>query len=280
MIVCLNGNFVPEDQAVVSVFDRGFRYGDGLFETILVRHGTLFRWRQHAERLEGSAVAIGLHLPFRREEFHRLASEVMARNQLADGLVRLQVSRGAGPHGYAPSGQETPTVVLTAHPLPPRPDPPARWKLTVSSHRVAEGDWLAGHKSCNRLLQVLAAAEARARGADEALILNTRGHVAEASASNVFWIEGDVVCTPPLSAGVLPGVTRAVVIEICEARKLQWREKEIRLAELAEADGVFLTLSSRGIVEACFVDGSELKQSPLAAQLQEQIELLISRECR
>ena len=196
MIVFLNGAFVPEEQAVVSVFDRSFRYGDGLFETILVANGRLFRWAEHAARLEHSAAALKFPLPHRREELFQFATDLIARNALGDGVLRLQVSRGIGPRGYAATGGEKPTVIMSLHPAPPRSALPAtRWKLTICSVRIAADDLLTKHKSCNRLLQVLAATEARDRLADESLLVNTGGDVTEGSTSNVFWIEGSTVCT-------------------------------------------------------------------------------------
>ncbi len=281
MIVFLNGAFIPEAQAVVSVFDRSFRYGDGLFETILVANGKMFRWAEHAARLERSAAWLQLRLPYSREEMFRAAQELIARNGLTDAVLRLQVSRGVGPRGYAPTGEENPLIVMTLHPAPVRRALAAvRWKLTVCSARVAANDPLAGHKSCSRLLQVLAASEARARQADEALLVNTDGHVTEGSTSNVFWIEGVAVCTPPFSTGALPGVTRGVIREICDSIGLPWREKNIRPDQLKETDGVFLSLSTRGVVEAESIDGQALHGSPVTERLREKLEELITRECR
>ena len=281
MIVFLNGEFVPEEQAVVSVFDRSFRYGDGLFEALLVANGKLFRWAEHAARMKRSAEFLQLSLPYSHEEMQRAAQELIARNGLADAVLRLQVSRGTGPRGYAPTGEEKPVVVMSLHPAPARNlANPAGCKLTVCSTRVAANDPLAGLKSCSRLLQVLAAAEARARQADEALLVNTDGHVAEGSTSNVFWIDGATVCTPPLSTGALPGVTRGVLLEICAALKLPWQETRLRPDQLRETEGVFLSVSTRGVVEVESLDGVILRRSPLTQRLKEELEKLIARECR
>lgn len=280
MIVFLNDAFVPEEQAVVSIFDRSFRYGDGLFETLLVANGKLFRWAEHAARLEGSAEALSIPLPHGRAELFQLAHELITRNAIAEGLLRLQVSRGVGPRGYAPTGGEKTTVVMTLHPLAPRNAlPAAGWKLTVCSLRVAADDLLAKHKSCNRLLQVLAASEASARHADEALLVNTNGDVAEGSTSNVFWIEGGTVCTPPLATGALRGVTRGVILEICATLGVPRKEKNIRPDQLAETDGVVLSLTSRGVVEATSIDGKPLRRSSVTSRLQTELEERIAREC-
>ena len=281
MIVFLNGEFVPEEKAVVSVFDRSFRYGDGLFEALLVVNGKMFRWAEHAARMERSAEFLQLSIPYSREEMCRIAQELIERNGLPDAVLRLQVSRGTGPRSYAPTGEEKPVVVMSLHPAPARnPASPVGCKLTVCSMRVATNDPLAGLKSCSRLLQVLAATEARARQADEALLVNTDGHVTEGSTSNVFWIDGGTVCTPPLTTGALPGVTRAVLLEICAALNLPWQETRLRPDQLRETDGVFLSVSTRGVVEAGSLDGTALRRSPLTPRLRDELEKLIARECR
>src|SRR4051812_19059174 len=229
MIVSLNGEFVPEERAVVSIFDRSFRYGDGLFEAVLVRHGKLFRWRQHLERLERSAKFFGMTLSFPAARLFDDAQKLIAVNESREAMLRIQLSRGTGPRGYAPSGEEKPLVVLSLHPVPARESLRGScWKLTISSLRIAVNDPLARHKTCNRLAQILAAAEARERGADEALLLNTNGEVAEGSTSNVFWIDNGTVGTTPLPTGILPGITRAAVLELCDALGFKRKEQTIR----------------------------------------------------
>jgi len=278
-MVFLNGRFVPEEDAVVSVFDRGFRYGDALFEAVLVRHGKMFRWAQHAARLARGATALRLPWPEPVERLEALAGELIARNQMPDAALRLQLSRGIGPRGYAPTGEEQPSLVMSLHPAPVRPLTAARWKLTVSSWRVAAHDRLAQHKTCCRLLQVMAALEARERGADESLVLDTDGHVTEGGTSNVFWIENGRVFTTPLDAGILPGVTRAAIQEICAARGIPQAERLIRPEELLSCEGVFVTFTTRGLVEAEALDGKPLRLSPLTARLRSELEGMIEREC-
>ena len=277
MWVLLNGKFVAEENAVVSVFDRSFRYGDGVFETLLVRKGKFFRWDQHLERLQRSAAFLRIPLPCSAVELLAEATELVARNKITEGTLRLQVSRGVGPRGYAPPESAEPLVVMTAQPLNPAENRP--WGLITSSRRIAATDPLVGHKTCNRLIHVLAAMEACDRGADEALLLNTESHVAEGSTSNVFWIQDGVVCTPPLAAGALPGITRAAVLEICHALSLPSQERCITCDKLLEADAVFLTFTSRGIVEAESLDGTLLRRAPRVQQLRVGLQELIAAEC-
>jgi len=280
MIAFVQGEFIPEERAVVSIFDRAFRYGDALFEAVLVFNGKMFRWPQHFQRLERSAQYLKIALPYSADELIAFARELISRNKLAHCVLRLQLSRGIGPRGYAPSGEEEPLVVLSLHPAPPRESlRGVMWKLTVSSFRIPANDLLANHKTCSRLLHVCVAAEARERGADESLIVNTNHEVTEGSTSNVFWIDHGTVCTTPLAEGVLPGVTRAAVLEVCDALGIARTERLVRPEELPTMDGVFLSFTSRGVVEAETLDGRPLRRSPITLRLQQEFEALLAREC-
>jgi aminodeoxychorismate lyase len=268
MIVFLNGQFVPEEQAVVSVFDRGFLYGDGLFETMRAVKGEPFRWKQHLERLNRGAEFLRIQAPFPPDALREFAAQLISRNRMPEALLRLTLSRGVGVRGYSPQGAQQPSLVMSLHPAPViDPQNPPRWRLVTSSFHLPAHEPLAQFKTCNKLAQVLARAEADAAKADEALLLNTDGLVAEASSSNLFWVEGNTVCTPPLASGILAGVTREVVLEICQRLGLAVREAGIRRAELDQADGVFLSLSSVGIAEGASLDGRALRISPLTARI-------------
>jgi len=279
MIVFLNGQFVPEAQATVSVFDRSFLYGDGLFETMRVANGKPFRWWDHMERLRKGGDFLGIKIPFGCKTLEKFATELIAENQMPDALLRLTVSRGVGLRGYSPKGAEKPVLVMTLHPfLGTSTCGPARWKLVTASFRLPAGEKLAHFKTANKLAQVLARAEADAAGANEALLCNTDGFVVEGASSNLFWIEGDTVCTPPLASGILAGVTRAVTLELCAQLGLPCAERQITPDSLRAATGVFLTLSSLGVMEASSLDGVTLSQSPLVAQLNRAYDELLARE--
>lgn len=290
MFVFLNGKIIAEDCAVVSVFDRGFLYGDGLFETLRVVNGQPFRWAQHLERLRQGADFLKIKLPFAPAALREFTAELIAKNAMPDSLLRITLSRGVGVRGYSPKGAEQPTLAMTLHPAFGRADllvgqaaqprsPTTKWKLITSSLRLPAGDPLARFKTANKLAQVLARAEADAAGADEALLLDTSGHVAEAASGNIFWIERGAVCTPPLTAGILPGVTRAVVFELCQQLNLPVRETNILPAQLRAADGVFVSLSSLGVVEVIALDGESLKVSPLIGQLRAAYAALLHSQC-
>ena len=216
MIVFLNGQFVPEPQAVVPVNDRGFMYGDGLFETMRVVGGRPFRLAQHLERLSRGADFLKIQCPFTPKELQDLAGQLIEQNQMPDALLRVVLTRGPGERGYTPRAGGRPTVVMTVHEAPPL-DQPAPWSLITSSHRILAADPLSSFKTLNKLTHVMARGEAVAQGADEALLINSNGEVAETSSGNLFWVYQDTICTVPTGRGVLPGITRAVVLEICRA---------------------------------------------------------------
>jgi len=270
MLVFLNGKFVREERAVVSVFDRGFLYGDGLFEGMLVTRGKIFRWREHMERLQRGVEFLKLTVPFSYDQLFASATKLIARNQMPECILRLSISRGITGRGYSPKNARQPAVVMTLHPVPvfDKKNPP-RWCLITSSFRLPANDPLTQFKTANKLSQVLARAEADAANANEAILLNTDGYVAEGTTSNIFWIKNNCVCTTPLPSGALPGVTRALVLELCKKQNIRTREIFARQKTLLAAAGVFLTMTSMGIVEAEKLDGKKLRRSHLVKRLQQ-----------
>ncbi len=279
MIVFLNGRFVSEDQAVVSVFDRSFLYGDGLFETMRVCRGKPFRWSQHMERLTGGAKFLKMKLPHTPEEIRGWAAELIARNQLPESILRLTLSRGVGVRGYSTKGADHPMLVMSLHPLPAGDSQsPSRCRVLTSSFRVPDGEPLTNFKTCNKLPQILARAEAEASSADEALLLNTRGEVAEAASSNLFWIRNGVVCTTALTGGVLAGVTRAVVLEVCRGLGLSTKECSILPDEFLRVEGAFLSSCALGVIGVAELDGVKLGQSVVTERLRRAHQRLLEDE--
>lgn len=218
--------------------------------------------------------------PLVTEQLADAMQELAHRNRRPEAVLRLTLSRGVGPRGYSPKGARHPALIMTLHALPqPSPGHLPRWTLHSASLRLRANDPLAPFKTCNRLLQVMARAEAEARGADEALLINDAGRAAETASANLFWCEGRTVCTPPLSAGVLPGVTRALVLEICRARGLGARERNVTLAQLKQSSGVFATNSAWGVVEVSAIDGVPIPPSPLTRELFQARQALLAKEC-
>lgn len=278
MMVLLNGQPVPESAALVSAWDRGFLYGDGLFETLRVCCGQPVRWAQHMSRLQCGLELLGLTLPFGPEELCAQAAELVRLNGLQEGVLRLTVSRGPGPRGYSPRGAGPATVVCSLEPVPEPAQPNGGCRLVTSRFRVWSADPLAAIKSTNKLRHVLARAEAEAAGADAALLLNEHGQVAEADSANVFWIEAGTVCTPPLEAGALPGITRAAVLELAVRLGLTVQAKLATPETLQAAEAVFLTSSVRGIVQVSALDGCQVPSRPVVDRLQQAYQQALRHE--
>lgn len=268
MVVFLNGGFVPEQQAMIPVSDRGFTYGDGLFETVRVFNGRPFRLAQHLERMMRGVEFLRLKLPHSPKELQQLAQQLIQQNQMPDAVLRVAVSRGPGQRGYTPQADGPPTMVMSLHPAPPL-DPlrPVEWSLVTSSLRLPATDALSSFKTSSKLLQVAARIEAAEQGAEEALLLNTNGEVAEAAAGNLFWVYREKICTVPTGRGVLPGITRAVVLEICQNLGLPTNKRVIKPEALRQGDGIFVTQSAYGVIVITEFNGERVAQSPLVERI-------------
>lgn len=266
MTIFLNGRFVPEAEAVIPVNDRGFMYGDGLFETVRVVKGRPFRLAQHLERMTRGADFLKIKPPFAPKELQAFAEELIETNQMSEAILRVTLTRGPGERGYTPRAEGRPTLVMTLHVAPPTENP-LHWSLVTSSFRVLAADPLSSFKTLNKLTHVMARAEAAGQGADEALLINTNGEVAETASGNVFWVYHDKICTTPTGRGVLPGVTRAVVLEICQALGLLTNKRVVKPGALKNSEGIFITQSALGIVPVATFDGEPVVSSPLVDQI-------------
>ena len=270
---------MPEADAVVPLNDRGFLLGDGLFETARVAHGRPFRLAQHLERLVRGADFLKIILPFTAKEIQKFAGELIGKNDLSDAMLRVTLTRGVGTRGYSTKGADQPTLALTLHPLPAQNgDEPLQWSLITSSFRIPASDALSSFKTTSKILNVLARAEAEEKGADEALLVNANGEVAETAGGNLFWIYHDKICTAPTGRGVLPGITRAVVLEICQALGLETNKRVIKPEMLRNAEGIFVTQSAFGIIPVVAFDGLPVAPSPLVDQIASAYNEMLARE--
>jgi branched-chain amino acid aminotransferase len=253
--------FEDAARASVSVLDHGLLYGDGVFEGIRFYARTPFLLEDHLRRLRRSARCLALDLPASEEELATLCADAARRFAEPDGYLRLVVTRGRGGLGVSPHTCARPTLILIVAPLQLYPAELVEHGVDVvtSSLRRAAGDAVPPQiKSLNYLTSVLASAEARARGAHEALLLNGQGEIAEASADNVFLVRDGVVRTPPVAAGALAGVTRAHVIGLLEGDGTPVREEPLVLADAWSADEAFLTGTGAELVPVASVDGRPL----------------------
>ncbi|MFQ5509007.1 MAG: aminotransferase class IV [Leptospirillia bacterium] len=257
--VYLNGDMVAADAARISVFDRGFLYGDGVFETVRSYAGRVFRADDHFARMAAGAACLGFALPFDAAGFGRIVERCLMENRMEDGIVRLTVSRGEGTPLPAPrSADGKPTVVGLVRPVAGH-DPEA-WakgiRVVISNRRSQPADVLdPAVKSTCFLPGLLALGEARAAGADEAIRLNHAGEVAEGSVSNLFAVQNGGLITPPLSAGILDGVTRRVVLELARQAGIDAQEAALRPDDLSAADEVFVTNTGWELMPVSEIDG-------------------------
>lgn len=266
MIVFVNGSFVSEEQATISVFDRGWLYGDGLFETILIRGGCPFRWADHLRRMREGAGLLRIELP--PGDLRGILAELVHRNQCEDGVARITLTRGCGFRGYSPRGADSPSLTMSLHPASATRSPVRSWNVILASTRVWSGDPLLRCKSCNKLPQILARAEADAAGADEAIFANEAGYLTEGTSGNLFWIKSSHVYTAPVGAGLLPGITRRLIMELALSMGLGCYEKALHLEEASQVDGMFLTLTSQGITVVASFNGTPLPASGITTQLE------------
>ncbi len=276
MLVFLNGQFVPEPQAVVPINDRGLLYGDGLFETMRVCQDRVFRLAQHLERMMRGADFLGIKCPFTPKELQDFAGQLIEQNRMPDAILRVMLTRGPGERGYVTPADGRPTVMMTLHSAPARENP-VPWSLITSSYRILAADPLSSFKTLNQLTHVMARKEAVEKGADEALLINSNGEVAETTSGNLFWVYQDTICTVPTGRGALPGITRAVVLEICQTLGLPTNKCVIKPEALRHSEGIFITQSVLGIVPVAVFNGEPVAPSPLVEQIAGAYTALLAR---
>lgn len=236
------GRIVPADEAKVSALDAGFLYGDGIYETMRAYGGRVFARGRHLARLARSAARLSLPLP-EGDAVARAIDATIEANGCADALVRVTLTRGRLGRRLDLSSAGPPTLLVTADALDPEGDARRRRGIRVVYSRYARWSaWaLAGVKSTNYQVSLLARNEAREAGAMEVLLADETGSLVEAAAANIFAVERDRLVTPPLSAGILGGVTRDVVLEIARAAGRRVQEERLAAKRLEAADEVFLT---------------------------------------
>jgi branched-chain amino acid aminotransferase len=258
MKIYLDGKFVDEADAKVSVFDHGLLYGDGVFEGIRLYGGNVFRLDEHLERFEYSAKAILLDLPLTRAEWSEAICETCRQNGLRDGYIRLVITRGVGDLGLAPWLCSKPSYFIIAGKISLYPAEHYEKGLaivTVPTRRIGPASLPATIKSLNYLNNILAKIEAKQFGALEAIMLNEQGYVAEATADNVFIVLKGELLTPSASQGALKGVTRSAIIDIAKNLGLTLREANLTRYDLWCSDECFLTGSGAEVIPVVKLDG-------------------------
>ena len=255
--VYLNGDFVPEEQAKISVLDRGFLYGDGVFETMRAYSGHVFMLDDHLSRLYGSINELGIPLKKDEESLKKAIERLMEINRLADAYIRITVSRGNHCGTLTFNDDFDPTTVIMAKALSQYPLEYYVEGVRVILSEIRQNSFspLSAHKSLSYFSYILAKEEARVKGAFEAILLNSEGEIAEGATSSVFVVKSNRVFTPPVSSHILPGITRKAVLDMSPQLGFEITEKEITKENFLTSDEVFLTNSIMEVVPVVSVDG-------------------------
>jgi len=272
MMIYIDGQFLPREQAKVSVFDHGLLYGDGVFEGIRAYNGRVFRLDEHIDRLFDSAKTIDLAVPVSKEEMAKIIIETMKKNSLKDGYIRPIVTRGVGDLGLDPRKCEKASVICIA----------IEWgamygdlyekglkAVSVSVRRNPACALPPNVKSLNYLNNILAKIEANYKGGDEAIIFDTNGYISEGSGDNIFVVKNGIIITPP-TLNNLRGVTRAVVLEIAASHGITLEEKNLGYFDIYSADEVFVTGTAAEVAPITTIDGRSIgsgKPGPITRQL-------------
>jgi branched-chain amino acid aminotransferase len=281
--IYINGKFFAPEDAKISVYDHGLLYGDGVFEGMRSYGGKVFRLREHLERLDESARAIGLALPITLEQLAADVTQSVARNGIEDGYIRLIVTRGSGPLGLDPYKCSDPQVIIIADTITLYPETYYENGLelvtasTIRNHPAALSPRI---KSLNYLNNILAKMEGLKAGCIEALMLNHKGEVAECTGDNVFVVKHGGLNTPPIEAGILEGITRNAVLELAREAGIETTEHPMTRHDLYVADECFLTGSAAEVIPAVKLDGRAIGDGtvgPITRQLNAAFRELVRR---
>jgi branched-chain amino acid aminotransferase len=242
--IWINGKFVDPDKAKVSVFDRGFMYGDGVFETMRGYAGRVFKLDRHLDRLCTSLKTLKIKHKYAKKYLYDAIYKTLKINRLSSAYIKLTVTRGEGRFGISHKDIFRPNVVITAKDFEGYPG----WMFDIGLSANVTGvqneeSIISGIKTLNYLPYILARNDAQDRGFDEAILTNTKGFITEAATSNIFIVKNNGLVTPSQESGILPGITRGVIMEIAKGLKISVKEKFVSRRELLSADEIFLTNS-------------------------------------
>jgi branched-chain amino acid aminotransferase len=282
--VWIDGALTPQDKAVVSVYDHCLLYGDGVFEGIRAYNGRVFKLRSHLKRLQRSADAIRLKIPYSMDELEEIIRSTLEANEIRDGYIRLVVTRGVGTLGLHPFKCPKPTVICitdTIELYPPEMYESGMPIIVAERPRVPVECLDPRIKSCNYMNNILAKIEAIDAGVLEALMLNTDGEVAECTGDNVFIVSEQCVFTPPPEVGVLEGVTRSFVMDLCTQLGIPCKEERLLMDDVLDADEVFLTGTAAELIAVTKIDEIEIgdgKEGPTTKRLRDKFREVVSRD--
>ncbi|HOJ30533.1 MAG TPA: branched-chain-amino-acid transaminase [bacterium] len=282
--IYLDGKFVDEKHAKISVFDHGLLYGDGVFEGLRSYDGKIFRLSQHIKRLYKSAKAILLEIPVSMEEMAEIIKKTIKKNKLKDSYIRVVVTRGVGDLGLDPRKCPEPTIFVIASKIKLYPEEYYEKGLsvvTIATRRNLTESLNPAIKSLNYLNNILAKIEATNAGAMEGLFLNNEGYVAECTGENIFIVVENKLFTPPIFAGALDGISRDAVIQIGREIGLDVEEKLLTRYDLYNSDECFLTGTAAEIIPVTLIDGRTIgsgKLGPLTRRIREEFHRLVQKD--
>ncbi len=284
MKVYINGKFYDENEASVSVFDHGLLYGDGIFEGIRLYEGCVFRLDAHLERLEDSAKAILLELPWSRQEISDAVLESCRMNNLKDGYIRVVVTRGKGSLGISPKTCKDPQLIIIADKI--RLYPKEVYEnglklITVPTRRNHAAALPPMIKSLNYLNNILAKIEAQHLGYDEAIMLNDQGFVAECTGDNIFMVKKGVIYTPTVQSDNLSGITRQAVWDIAQKLGIPFKEGVLTRYDFWIADEAFLTGTAAELVAVTEIDARQIgdgKPGPVTQKILEAYRGVVTKD--
>jgi len=286
MKVYINGEIFDEDKATISIFDRGFLYGDGIFETLRSYDGVVFRLKDHLDRLYSSMKSFKILERISNKETEKAIYNLLQINNLKDASIRITVSRGISKHrGLNISQGEISNVVITTHRFIP---PPAKIykigiKLDISRFKKNSQGFLNRFKALNYLESIIARSEAIPKGSFETIFLNESGYICEGTISNIFMVKGNKLMTPSLECGVLPGITRKIVLELASNAGLEVEEGRFKDNQLKNSDEVFMTNSLIEIIPVIKIDNKQIKDGkvgPLTLKIHSLYKELVKKETK
>ena len=284
MDIYIDGEYFDKKNAKISVFDHGLLYGDGIFEGIRFYEGRVFKLKEHIQRLFISAKAILLKIEMTQDEMEEAVCETIRKNGLTDGYVRLLVTRGVGTLGLSPFACDKSTVIIIADSISLYPDEKYKEGLkliTCSTRRTAPAALSPSVKSLNYLNNVMAKVEAIFADAEEGLMLNEQGFVAECTGDNIFVVRDGKIKTPPSSAGALPGITREVIFQIAENLGVRIEESQMTRYDIYAADECFLTGTAAEVIAAVSLDRRLIgngKPGPITEKFIESFRNIVGQE--
>lgn len=280
MLIYLNGKLVEKEKAVISVFDHGLLYGDGVFEGIRSYDGLIFKLREHIDRLYRSAEAIQLKMPMTKDDMIKAVKETLKANNLKGAYIRLVVTRGPGDLGLDPRKCKSSTVFIITDKIALYPEKFYRNGLEIITAKTRRNLTTALNpkiKSLNYLNNILAKIDAIKAGTEEAIMLSYNEYVAECTGDNIFMVKDGKLFTPPTDVGALEGITREAVIELAKSIKMYCEEKMLKLEDLYAADEVFLTGTAAEIIPVTAIDKKQIgngKPGPITMRLLDEFKKL------